>query len=58
MLDNEFEIASLIVKYQTATLTEEEEDCLMRWIEFSDERRKLFVRLTKAGNFHCLMKMA
>ena len=58
MLEDEFEIASLIVKYQTAALTEEEEECLMRWIDSSDERRKLFVRLNKAGNFHCLMKMA
>lgn len=58
MLENEFDIASLIVKYQTALLTKEEEECLMRWIYSSEERKKLFARLNKAGNFHCLMKMA
>lgn len=58
MLENEFTIASLIVKYQTATLTEEEEARLMRWVYSSEERKALFVRLNKAGNFHSLMKMA
>ncbi len=58
MLENEFDIASLIVKYQTGALTEEEEERLICWIYSSDKRKKLFVRLNEAGNFHCLMKMA